>query len=238
MPNDYFEFKKFIIRQDRCIMRVGTDAVLLGAWVDTSGCKNILDIGTGTGVIALMMAQKSIAEVTALEIDKISCEQANENVSESAYAERINMVNQSFQVFSKQSKDKYDLIVTNPPFFLDAHKSNNVNRSLARHADALPFADLLKGVMNLLSKEGRFCLILPKKEAEIFIKLATLNGLFLTRLLRVRPMPDKLDDKRFIMQFEYVNKDLEENILYIRTQNPQEYSSNYKHLTKEFYLNF
>jgi tRNA1Val (adenine37-N6)-methyltransferase len=238
MPNDYFEFKKFIIKQERCTMRVGTDAVLLGAWVNADHCKNILDIGTGTGVIALMLAQKSNAVITALEIDTPSYEQANENVTESPYSDRVKLINDSFQKFSASEKNTYDLIVSNPPFFLDSHKSNDVSRSLARHADALPFPDLIIGVKNILAPEGRFCLILPKKEAEIFIKLAEQEGFYLNRLLRVRPMIHKSEDKRFIMQFECEPKELDEDTLYIRTTDPMEYSEEYKSLTKEFYLNF
>lgn len=219
-------------------MRVGTDAVLLGSWADAQGCQQILDIGTGTGILALMLAQKSNASVTALEIDSSSYEQANENVRDSIYANRIQMLHQSFQDYSNSTSQKFDLIVTNPPYFLDSLKSNDTNRSLARHADALPFPDLIKGVKKLLLPEGRCCLILPKKEAEVFIKLAAQNNMYLTRLLRVRSMLDKTEDKRFLMQFEFSSKNCTEETLHIRTQDPLVYSEQYKNLTKEFYLNF
>lgn len=239
MPNDVFEFKKFIIKQDKCAMKVGTDAVLLGSWVKGDHCKRILDIGTGTGIIALMLAQKINAKIIALEIDSTSYEQARQNIDESAFLTQIIVLNQSFQVYWKQYKDeKFDLIVTNPPYFVDSLKSNDSNRSIARHADVLPFPELIEGVKNILSPNGRFCLILPKKEAEIFRKLAEQNGLHLNKMLRVRSTPDKTDDKRHIMEFEFTKREYTEDVLYIRTEDPTEYSASYKHLTKDYYLNF
>src|SRR5688572_5036500 len=141
MPNDFFEFKKFRIMQDRCAMRVSTDAVLLGAWVAVNGSKTILDIGTGTGVIALMLAQKSDAVITAIDIDRESTEQAASNVNESCFAGRVAVEHCSFQDFVKRSSQKYNLIVTNPPYFIDSLKSNTGSRTIARHTDALSFDD-------------------------------------------------------------------------------------------------
>jgi len=238
MPNDTFEFKKFIIKQDRCAMKVGTDAVLLGSWVTVDQCKHVLDIGTGTGLIALMIAQKISASIIALEIDEASCKQAKENIEESSYINQIIVLNQSFQDYWKKHADKFDLIVTNPPYFIDSLKSNDSNRSTARHADSLPFSDLIEGVKHILADNGRFCLILPKKEAELFRKLAEQKGFYLTKLLRVRSSIDKDEDKRHIMQYELKNAPYSEEILSIRTSNPQEYTAEYKELTKDYYLNF
>lgn len=238
MPNDVFEFKQFRIKQSKCAMKVGTDAVLLGSWVNEFNCKRILDIGTGTGIIALMLAQKTNAQIQALEIDEPSFEQAQDNVNESSFKERITLINQSFQSFWKSEKEKFDLIVTNPPYFIDSLKSNDSNRSTARHADVLPFKDLIEGIKILLEENGKLCLILPKKEAEYFKKLAENEGFYLTKLLRVRNSPDKEEDKRHMMQFEFVPATYTESILYIRTTQPQEYSEDYKKLTKEYYVNF
>ena len=238
MSNDAFEFKKFIIKQNKCAMKVGTDAVLLGSWVTTDNCQRILDIGTGTGVIALMLAQKTTAAITALEIDEATYEQAKENVSESTFHRQIKVVHQSFQEFWKQNKEKYDLIISNPPFFIDSLKSTDAPRSTARHADVLPFADLIEGAKELLLAQGKFCLILPKKEAEYFKKLAEQKGFYLTKLLRVRPSHDKEEDKRHIMQFELHDNSYSEETLYIRTADPQEYSPEYKLLTKDYYMGF
>lgn len=238
MPNDVFEFKRFSIKQDKCAMKVGTDAVLLGSWAPPDHFNTILDIGTGTGVIALMLAQKSNAVVTALEIDSSSFEQASENVANSSFKDQVKVIRNSFQDFWKQESSKFDLIVTNPPYFIDSLKSNDTNRSTARHADVLPFNELVDGVKELLPLTGVFCLILPKKEAEIFRKLAEQKGFYLTRLMRVRNGPDKEEDKRHLMQFELTPKHLQERVFYIRTNNPLEYSEEYKQLTKDYYMNF
>src|SRR4051794_2006476 len=120
MRNDCFEFKKFKIKQDKCAMRVSTDAVLLGAWVIPNGSRNILDIGTGTGVIALMLAQKSNANILAIDIDKDSTEQAKLNVAESIFSSKVEVRHSSFQELVSTSDQKYSLIVTNPPYFIDS----------------------------------------------------------------------------------------------------------------------
>src|SRR6478736_3632457 len=142
MPNDVFEFKQFKIKQDRCAMKVGTDAVLLGAWVVPNGSKKILDIGTGTGVIALMLAQKSSAGILAIDIDRESTEQAGINVAESIFHSQIKVVHTSFQELVKNSSEKFDLIVTNPPYFIDSFKNPSERSTTARHTDSLSFEDL------------------------------------------------------------------------------------------------
>jgi tRNA1Val (adenine37-N6)-methyltransferase len=238
MSNDVFEFKKFSIKQNKCAMKVGTDAVLLGSWVDVDGCKRVLDIGTGTGIIALMLAQKTPAHIVALEIDRSSFEQATDNVKQSNYAAQIEVVNKAFQSYWKEQNEKFELIVSNPPYFVDSLKSNDTTRSTARHADVLPFNELIEGVHEILAPKGKFCLILPKKEAEIFCKLAEQKNLYLSKLLRVRNSPDKEGDKRHIMQFQFGKHHFTEEILYIRTANPQEYSLEYKQLTVDYYMHF
>ncbi len=238
MSNDVFEFKKFRIKQNKSAMKVGTDAVLLGSWVSVGGCDRILDIGTGTGIIALMLAQKTTAYITALEIDQASFEQATENAGQSVYKNQINVVNKAFQDYWKNNKKKFDLIVSNPPYFVDSLKSNDTTRSTARHADVLPFNELIEGVNGILSPGGKFCVILPKKEAESFCKLAEQKNLYLSKLLRVRNSPDKEEDKRHIMQFEFGKHHFTEDILYIRTTDPQEYSPEYKQLTMDYYVHF
>ncbi|MGZ3899523.1 MAG: tRNA1(Val) (adenine(37)-N6)-methyltransferase, partial [Bacteroidia bacterium] len=185
MSNGSFAFKQFTIKQDKCAMKVGTDAVLLGAWIIPNGSKKILDIGTGTGIIALMLAQKSSAQIVAIDIDKDSTEQAKLNVAESNFR-NIEVQNVSLQVMAKTSDQKFNLIVTNPPYFIDSLKSNDGNRTIARHADLLPFEDLITGVKKLLDDKGKFCLILPKNEAAIFREMAQQKGLYLSKLLRVR----------------------------------------------------
>ena len=218
MPNDYFEFKKFKIKQDQCAMKVSTDAVLLGAWVTPNGSEKILDIGTGTGVIALMLAQKSKAQITAIDIDKASTDQASFNVQESIYNNSITVKHLSFQELYNTQQDKFNLIVTNPPYFVDSLKSSAEHRSMARHTDTLPYRDLLDGVKKLLDHKGKFCLILPKNEAVLFSEMATTKGLYLSKLLRVRTRKEKESEKRHLMQFEFKESEFSETTLVIEEE--------------------
>lgn len=237
MSNGSFAFKQFTIKQDKCAMKVGTDAVLLGAWISPNGSKKILDIGTGTGIIALMLAQKSPAHITAIDIDKDSTEQALLNVSESKFR-NIEVVNLSLQALVQSTDEKFNLIVTNPPYFIDSLKSTGGNRTIARHADLLPFEDLIAGVKKLLDEKGKFCLILPKNEAAIFRELAKQKGLYLSKLLRVRTRSDKDSEKRHIMQFEFKETEFSESTLIIESDRNMKYSEEYRELTKDYYINF
>lgn len=238
MPNDVFEFKQFKIKQDKCAMRVSTDAVLLGAWVLPNGSKTILDIGTGTGVIALMLAQKSKARIIAIDIDEQSTEQARENVEASPYKQQVTVDHQSFQDLTKVYTDKFDLIVTNPPYFIDSLKTNSDTRTTARHTDSLSFEDLIFGVKKLLSAKGKFCLILPTKEAAIFRELAQSKGLYLSKLLRIRTRLEKDTEKRHLMQFEFKETEFSEATLVIEADSHRNYTPEYKEFTKDYYLNF
>jgi tRNA1Val (adenine37-N6)-methyltransferase len=238
MPNDTFDFKKFSIKQDKCAMKVGTDAVLLGAWIISNGSKNILDIGTGTGVISLMLAQKSSANILAVEIDKQSTEQAKLNVSQSNYFSQIQVENVSIQDLAQKSEKKFDLIVTNPPYFIDSYKSIESNRTIARHSDSLPFDELIDSVIKLLDVKGKFCLILPKNEAGIFRKMAEIKGLYLSKLLRIRTKPDKESEKRHLMQFEFKETEFSESTLVLEENESRNYTQAYKEFTKDYYLNF
>lgn len=237
MSNGSFAFKQFTIKQDKCAMKVGTDAVLLGAWITPNGSKKILDIGTGTGIIALMLAQKSSADILAIDIDKDSTEQAQLNVSESNFR-NITVENISLQALAQTSNEKFNLIATNPPYFIDSLKSNDGNRTIARHADLLPFEDLIAGVKKLLDEKGKFCLILPKKEAELFREMAKQKGLYMSKLLRVRTRSDKDSEKRHIMQFEFKETEFSESTLVIESDRNMKYSDEYRELTKDYYLNF
>ena len=238
MPNDFFEFKQFRIKQDRCAMRVSTDAVLLGAWVSAGNSKTILDIGTGTGVIALMLAQKSGAQITAIDIDKDSAEQAAANVAESPYQDRVKVEHCTFQEFAAKHAEKFGLIVTNPPYFIDSLKNSSNSRSIARHTDQLSFDDLISGVKKLLHEKGKFCLILPRNEAETFRAKAEARGLYLSKLLRVRTTTEKSSEKRHLMQFEFKESEFSESTLVIEADAHRNYTEDYKRLTSDFYLHF
>jgi tRNA1Val (adenine37-N6)-methyltransferase len=238
MPNISFAFKRFNIKQDRCAMKVGTDAVLLGAWVIPNGSKRILDIGTGTGIISLMLAQKSNALIVAIDIDKNSTEQAKLNVEESIFKNQVEVKHLSFQELANTSNDKFNLIVTNPPYFIDSLKSSGDSRNIARHNDMLSFEDLLSGVKKLLDEKGKFCLILPKNEAMKFREMAEAKGLYLSKLLRVRTTLEKDSEKRHLMQFEFKESEFSESTLIIEGDSHRNYTDEYKALTKDYYIHF
>jgi tRNA1Val (adenine37-N6)-methyltransferase len=238
MPNTIFEFKQFTIQQDRCAMKVGTDGVLLGAWTDCEGANTILDIGTGTGLIALMLAQKSQAKIVAIDIDASAVSQAKENISRSHFSKQIEIFQYSFQDFCRTSNHKFDLIVTNPPYFQQSYKSSDAHRSLARHADSLPNDELIVGVRMILNPKGKFCIILPRVEAEQFIQMAKESNLYLSQLLRIKSRADKDVEKRYIMQFGFDETDLKEDVLVIEENERHQYTEKYKELTKNYYLHF
>jgi tRNA1Val (adenine37-N6)-methyltransferase len=237
MSADRFEFKQFTINQSRCAMKVGTDAVLLGAWIQIEGAESILDIGTGTGVIALMMAQKSTAMITAIDIDASACEQSKENISNSPWPDRIKVLNESLQQFTINNQHKFDLIVSNPPYFVDAYKSLEEARNQARHADQLPFNEFINCAKLLLHEKGKICVILPTRESIKFRELAAANQLYLTRIMHIKTTEYK-DEKRQMLQFELINKKLVDETLVIEQDERHNYSKEYKELTKDFYLSF
>lgn len=232
-----FEFKQFKIRQDKCAMKVGTDAVLIGAWVKSAAPEKILDIGTGTGVIALMMAQKyPDAIIDAIDIDHSACVQAQENIDESPWNQRVHIHERALQAYNPAYK--YNLIVSNPPYFINSSKAPTESRSNARHNDLLPFNELIEGVIRLLANDGSFFVILPLKEAELFIEQAQNKKLFLNQLMRVRTRADKSTEKRLMMQFEFVHRSFNEDMLIIEEDVHHSYTDQYKNLTRSFYKNF
>lgn len=243
MSNPYFQFKQFTLRQDRCAMKVGTDGVLLGAWADVSGAQRVLDIGTGTGLIALMLAQRSEAIIDAIEPEPESCSQADENIGSSPWHKRIRLYNVQLQeycaLFSAGVGDrsKYDCIVTNPPYFIDSKRNPDARRAMSRHAVDLTRNELLDGIGQLLGKSGRFSIILPSAEAGLFRDQAASADLFCTRKLYVKPLPEK-EVKRVLMQFEFTEKPVVENSIVLETTGRHVYSDEYRGLTREFYLGF
>ncbi len=237
MPQEQFEFKQFKINQDKCAMKVGTDAVLLGSWVDADKSKLILDVGTGTGIIALMLAQKSDAQIHAIDIDEAAYLQALENVNKCPWKNRITVFHQAFQDFALAHQTAYDLIISNPPYFIDSSKANAESRTAARHTDSLAFEDLLTGVVKLLAKNGKFCVILPSKEAEIFRDLAKEKKLHVDKILRIKTRADK-SEKRLLMQFEFNPTTFSESTLIIEQEERHQYTDEYKQLTKDYYLAF
>ncbi|OFY82670.1 MAG: hypothetical protein A3F72_02315 [Bacteroidetes bacterium RIFCSPLOWO2_12_FULL_35_15] len=237
MSNQSFAFKQFRINQDKCAMKVGTDAVLLGSWVNALNSKTILDIGTGTGIIALMLAQKSGARIDAIDIDNNAFEQARENINSCNWKDRITAHHISLQQFALENSQKYDLIVSNPPYFVDSSKAIEESRSNARHTDQLGYSELLDGVLKLLNPNGKFHIILPTKEGESFRELAEENKFYLTKLTRVITRADK-PEKRLLMRFEFIRRTFSESSIVIEKDERHSYTDEYKELTKDYYLAF
>ena len=232
-----FQFKQFSLEQDRTAMKIGTDGVLLGAWTTIQNNPySILDIGTGTGIIALMLAQRSAAEqIDALEIDEDAYEQATDNFENSPWNDRLFCFHAGLDEFVEEPEDEYDLIVSNPPFYSENYKSNNDQRDLARFQDAMPFEDLIEAAALLLSENGIFSVIIPFKEEENFLALAKEYEIYPIKITRVKGTPTT-EIKRSLLAFsrnENPNFPIDE--LIIETAR-HIYTSEYTTLTKDFYL--
>lgn len=232
MSNSYFCFKQFRINQDKCGMKVGTDGTLLGAWA--SGGKRILDIGTGTGLIALMMAQRfPLAFVQALDIDCLACEQAMENIANSPFSSRINVEHIPVQDFVCEKK--FDSIVCNPPFFVDSLGCPDDRRHMARHTSSLSFADLFRSAANLLSDCGVFSIVVPVESLSDVESAAVMSSFRCMRKCAVRTVPHKVP-RRYLLAFSKGNiSDFEYSEECIEDANHQR-SEWYSKLTSEFYL--
>lgn len=216
-------------------MKVGTDGVLLGAWTPLNNPYNILDIGAGTGVITLMLAQRSHAEqIDAIEIDDEAYEQATDNFENSPWNDRLYCYHAGLDEFVDEMEEEYDLIVSNPPFYTDEYKSENSQRDLARFADAMPFEELAEAASVLLSDNGIFAVIIPFKEEEHFIRLAKENELYPLKITRVKGTPTT-EIKRSLLAFSRIQQDAITDELVIETARHQ-YTPEYIELTKDFYL--
>ncbi|MDR2806351.1 MAG: methyltransferase [Dysgonamonadaceae bacterium] len=232
MSNTYFQFKQFIVRQDWCAMKVGTDGVLVGAWTDCSGAKTILDVGTGSGLIALMLAQRSDALIDAIDMDENACRQAGINIEGSPFASRLRVVHQDLlQYFPGKP---YDLIVSNPPYFAHSLKSPDLRRTAARHTDTLSLENLLAKSYQLLSPAGRLSLILPAGNFDEVQTIATRVGFYLTRKTAVSAVEHR-PPKRVLLEYAKTAAPLTEDDFFIETAD-RTYSARYVELTKAYYL--
>lgn len=238
MANDYFSFKRFTIHQDRCAMKVGTDGVLLGVLAPTIDSGRILDIGTGTGLVGIMLSQRCPqAMVTGVEIDADAAKQAEENATSTGW--KIKIINKSIQDFSSQCEEKFDLIVSNPPYFINSLKAPEKNRNTARHTDELSYEELIESAEKLLSEEGKFSVIIPYSEEENFIGIANKRNLIAVSSVRIIPKVGK-DPKRSVITFckckNKINCNINVTELVIEKEERHCYSDEFKKLTADFYL--
>ena len=235
MSNKYFEFKKFTIHQDRCAMKVGTDGTLLGAWASAPAqSRYILDIGTGTGLIALMMAQRyPEAQIVGIDIDDAAVAQATENVATSPFTERISILKQDVTTYKPEMQ--FDAIVSNPPYFVDSLTCPDEQRSIARHTVTLTFEALIKSAYRLLKTEGTFSVVIPTEMRSKLEASARLEGFFISKVCCIKTTPQKPSKRQLI---EFTKTPVKELVISegILETSPNTRSDWYKELTNDFYI--
>jgi tRNA1Val (adenine37-N6)-methyltransferase len=237
LKEQIFKFKQFNLSQGNSAMKLGTDAVVLGAYVNPNQAKNILDIGTGTGILALMMAQKSDAFIHAVEIDEVAALEAEFNFKQSKWLNRISLYSNSIQDFRREFPDvKFDFIITNPPYFVAGNQFEieDEKRRTARHTNTLSFEELAKIIAELLHEDGTIAMVLPVQEAELFIQIAETYLLFPKEILQVFPKKSK-PFNRLVMLFSKQKQNIIQQELVIYNED-NSYTETYYELTKDFYL--
>ena len=235
MANTSFQFKQFTIEQAHCAMKVNTDGVLLGAWAKSGEAARILDIGTGTGVIAMMLAQQCpTALIDAIDIDSGAAEQAKANVEHSAWNERLRVYHSALQDFKPAYS--YDFIISNPPYFVNDLKPDNARKSVAKHSVDMSYDELLTNVHRLLSELGQFAVVIPYFNKALFLEKAAGFGLFVSASLRVQAREDKAPYLALLQMERRKGEELEEGLSIQAISG--EYTAEYKSLTQAFYLKF
>lgn len=229
-----FRFKQFSVLNDKSAMKVGTDGVLLGAWTDVSGAKKILDVGTGTGLIALMTAQRSNAEITAIEIDHDAACEAEYNFNVSSWSNRLKVVEMDFNEYVKVCNEKYDIIVSNPPYFVNSLECPEEKRLQARHTNTLNYTQLIGGSASLLTEKGYICLITPVEVEKLLNEIIINFGLSICKKIYVKPVVNGVV-KRILWQISNKRETCVEEFLSIE-KSRHEYTKEYIDLTKDFYL--
>ena len=230
-----FQFKEFRVNDERCAMKIGTDGVLLGAWANVNSAKRMLDVGTGSGLISLMMAQRNgKARITGIDIDADAVSQAKENVDCSPWRDRIEVMKVDFNNPVELNGMKFDLIVSNPPFYTADTRSEDAQRATARNASALPLPQLMKNAERLLAADGVFSIVIPSEEASFVIGEAALNTLFLMRKCEVRSRVST-SPKRTLLEFSRNIVPTEQSEMVIYGED-DEYTEEFMELTKGFYL--
>jgi tRNA1Val (adenine37-N6)-methyltransferase len=221
----------------RSTMRVGTDAVLFAQWVDVMSSDNALDIGTGSGIIPLILAQKGVGSVDAVELDSDSYEEANLNFNISVYSEKLSVVQNDVRDYAANNEKKYDLIVSNPPFYASDVKPIKEKKVMARHVSTLSFKDLIVAAKKMMKEDARFALVLPYYESRLFIKETESLGLHLQKEFLISPIEGK-EPNRVNMQFVLSEVENVETELFTIRNKDYSYTEEYKEFLKDFYLDF
>lgn len=234
--NYRFRFKQFGINDSSCAMKIGTDGVLLGAWADVESSHNILDIGSGSGLISLMVAQRSNATVIGIEIDSNAAIQSIENINNTPWKERLTIINSDFTNWASTQQCQFDHIVSNPPFFSSGPKAPTTARATARHENSLTYEFLIKSASQLLTKDGKLSIISPFDRKDDIIFCCELFQLYISRITLVSSKPN-CTPNRILWEICRQKQISSHTHLFIRTEN-NGYSEDYINLTKDFYLNF
>ncbi len=230
-----FFFKKFALFHHRSTMKIGTDAILLARWVEVSDNDDVLDIGTGCGLIPLMLAQKGIKSADAVEIDRDSYEEAAQNFGNSAWKSQLCAINDDIRHYTLTCGKKYDLIVSNPPFFFGDNVPEKEKKGLARHTNTLSYNDLIISVKSLLKPDGRFFIVLPALESKIFLKDAANHGFYLKKEMKIVPIEGKASN-RINMQLTVNQVDSVESETFVLRNPDHSFTNEYKEFLKDFYL--
>jgi len=235
MGNTWFQFQHFRINQDKTAMKVGVDSVLLGASASFNKPENILDIGAGTGILSFMAEQRTNAKITAIEIEKNAYLQCKENIILNKKEKKIEVFNISLQEFTKQSNKRFDNIICNPPYFEKSFLSENKAKNIARHTNELSYNELTLSVNKLLKNNGVFSVILPFEKYDNFVQLSLHNNLSCFREIIIFPKENK-DANRIILEFSKHENELISDKVIVRDSDTNQYTIQYKELTKDFYL--
>ena len=231
-----FFFKKFGLFHHRSTMKIGTDTIILGRWVEVSEGDDVLDIGTGCGLLPLMLAQKGIKSADAVEIDRDSFEEAAQNFRNSAWNSQLLAINEDVKEYSNHCAKKYDLIVSNPPFYFGDNIPEKGKKGLARHTNTLSYKDLLVSVKKLIKPNGRFALVLPAIESKTFLKEAENQGFYLEKEMKIVPIEGK-EPNRINMQLVVNQIDSIESETFILRNPDHSFTKDYKEFLKDYYLN-
>ncbi len=231
-----FTFKQFFVAHDRCAMKVGTDGVLLGAWAPVAGVRRVLDIGCGSGLIALMLAQRTDASVAvdAVELDSDAAQQARENCTESPWADRLTVYQQDIRQFAEQSEKRYSLIVSNPPYFEAGSACASPQRAAARYTDTLDHQTLLSCAEQLVCEDGFFCVVLPADVGDRFLQMATARGWFLRYRTDIADNETRPPNRMLLALSPHAGEQFRDSMV-IRGPD-QRYSEAHCSLTRDFYL--